>query len=231
MATTTQHRTTTIFSFFLLFISLFKTLTLNPPFSPQPQPQSPNYIIGFTQYKTADHHRAYLESNLQSKGWHWIVRKNPASKFPTDFGVVSVNELGVIEEIKKLGLVKYVSLDMSYKRGLMKHRNDKVGSFVDGNKRPGKIFTRMSFCDAEEQEDDFVKRNDSIKLGRELLIQRSQVTSMFGAEELWTRGYTGAKVKMAIFDTGIRADHPHFRNIKLMDRVLRNFTGAYKLDQ
>jgi subtilisin family serine protease len=38
---------------------------------------------------------------------------------------------------------------------------------------------------------------------------------MFGAEELWTKGHTGAKVKMAIFDTGIRADHPHFRNIKV----------------
>jgi len=46
--------------------------------------------------------------------------------------------------------------------------------------------------------------------------QRSQVTSMFGAEDLWAKGYTGAKVKMAIFDTGIRADHPHFRNIKVI---------------
>ncbi|KAL5651042.1 hypothetical protein ACJX0J_036500, partial [Zea mays] len=43
---------------------------------------------------------------------------------------------------------------------------------------------------------------------------RSQVTSLFGAERLWGRGFTGKKVKMAIFDTGIRADHPHFRNIK-----------------
>ena len=42
------------------------------------------------------------------------------------------------------------------------------------------------------------------------------MTSMFGAEDLWAKGYTGAKVKMAIFDTGIRADHPHFRNIKVM---------------
>lgn len=48
------------------------------------------------------------------------------------------------------------------------------------------------------------------------LWQRSQVTSMFGAGDLWAKGYTGAKVKMAIFDTGIRADHPHFRNIKVM---------------
>ncbi|WZZ21989.1 hypothetical protein YC2023_123376 [Brassica napus] len=29
------------------------------------------------------------------------------------------------------------------------------------------------------------------------------------------KGYTGANVKMAIFNTGIRADHPHFRNIKV----------------
>ncbi|CAN6863794.1 unnamed protein product [Brassica oleracea] len=29
------------------------------------------------------------------------------------------------------------------------------------------------------------------------------------------KGYTGANVKMAIFDTGIRADHPHIRNIKI----------------
>lgn len=47
------------------------------------------------------------------------------------------------------------------------------------------------------------------------MLQRSQVTSLFGADALWRKGYTGAKVKMAIFDTGIRADHPHFRNIKV----------------
>ncbi|GAB2219758.1 hypothetical protein Drorol1_Dr00007395 [Drosera rotundifolia] len=47
-----------------------------------------------------------------------------------------------------------------------------------------------------------------------LSVQRTQVTSLFGADVLWAKGYTGEKVKMAIFDTGIRADHPHFRHIK-----------------
>lgn len=42
------------------------------------------------------------------------------------------------------------------------------------------------------------------------------MTSLFGAEQLWARGFSGSKVKMAIFDTGIRADHPHFRNIKVL---------------
>jgi hypothetical protein len=48
------------------------------------------------------------------------------------------------------------------------------------------------------------------------LLQRSQVTSLFGAEVLWSKGYTGAKVKMAIFDIGIQANHPHFQNIKVL---------------
>ncbi|CAI5487675.1 unnamed protein product [Closterium sp. Naga37s-1] len=43
---------------------------------------------------------------------------------------------------------------------------------------------------------------------------KSQITSLFHAERLWAKGFTGSNVKMAVFDTGIRADHPHFRNIK-----------------
>lgn len=72
--------------------------------------------------------------------------------------------------------MKYVSLDVSYKRGLMmKHEREnnninKGGAFVDGNKRPGKIFTKMSFCEAGEEEDTG-NRNNSIKWGRQLLLQ------------------------------------------------------------
>lgn len=68
-----------------------------------------------------------------------------------------------------------------------------------------------------------------------LLLQKSQVTSLFGAEVLWSKGYTGAKVKMAIFDTGIRANHPHFRNIKVTLIVKMSwsvvFLYFYRLEQ
>ncbi|CAI7779492.1 unnamed protein product [Closterium sp. NIES-53] len=43
---------------------------------------------------------------------------------------------------------------------------------------------------------------------------KSQITSLFHAERLWAKGFSGTNVKMAVFDTGIREDHPHFRNIK-----------------
>lgn len=31
---------------------------------------------------------------------------------------------------------------------------------------------------------------------------------------LWQKGFSGSKVRMAVFDTGVRSDHPHFRHIK-----------------
>ncbi|BAU02870.1 hypothetical protein LR48_Vigan10g014200 [Vigna angularis] len=212
MATIPHQWNTFSLSLLILSVTLFQNLT------PNSSPPPPNYIVAFRHYAAVDSHRAYLESALRPEGWRWIPRQNPAAQFPTDFGLVAIEDYGVVDEIRKLGSVKYVSLDVSYKRGLMttdQRRNKKVGAFEDGTKkRPGKIFTAMSFCEAEEGEKSVGNHSSSIKWGRELMMQRSQVTSMFGAEDLWAKGYTGAKVKMAIFDTGIRADHPHFRNIK-----------------
>ncbi|XWS69891.1 hypothetical protein CRYUN_Cryun03dG0002600 [Craigia yunnanensis] len=184
-----------------------QTLTRNRT---QTQTTRKNYIIRFTDYKPASVHRSYLESSRRSDGWEWIERRNPAAKFPTDFGLLSIKDSvkkAMIEEIERLRLVKDVNVDLSYNRGLL------GGAFDNEQKRPGKIFTSMSFSEAKHCYDSGLS-NTSSNWSRRLLMQRSQVTSMFGADALWRKGYTGAKVKMAIFDTGIRANHPHFRNIK-----------------
>ena len=41
-----------------------------------------------------------------------------------------------------------------------------------------------------------------------------QVTSILQAETLWQRDVTGAGIKVAIFDTGLSKNHPHFRKIR-----------------
>lgn len=51
----------------------------------------------------------------------------------------------LIEEIEELELVKDVNVDASHVRGLLTEDAGRVGAFVDGKKRPGKIFTSMSF--------------------------------------------------------------------------------------
>ncbi|BAT73252.1 hypothetical protein VIGAN_01072100, partial [Vigna angularis var. angularis] len=93
----------------ILFVTLFQTLTPNSSSSP------PNYT--FRHYAASDSHRAYVEAALRPEGWRWIPRQNPTTQFPTDFGLVAIEDSGVVDEIRKLGSVKNVSLDVSCKRG------------------------------------------------------------------------------------------------------------------
>lgn len=48
---------------------------------------------------------------------------------------------------------------------------------------------------------------------RQLLGGRPTITAMLKAPELWKLGYSGKGVHVGVFDTGIRPDHPHIRNI------------------
>ncbi|XP_057785482.1 subtilisin-like protease SBT6.1 isoform X1 [Salvia miltiorrhiza] len=207
----------TAFIFLVLSYHAYRFPNRNPTSTPSVIPPenstATNHIIRFLQYKKAQELREYLERQVKSSGWQWVERRNPATKFPTDFALVTIEDRRrdfLIGEFGKLELVKDVSLDLSYQRGVLNadEEGGGAGAFSDGKKRPGKIFTAMSFSERENA----VPANSSWR--RNLMMQKSQVTSLFGADALWSKGYTGAKVKMAIFDTGIRANHPHFRNIK-----------------
>ena len=150
-------------SFFLalLSLSLFHLFSSPSPISQTLAPQ--NYIVRFKDYEKSDHHRRYLESRVKSDGWKWIERRNPAMDYATDFGVLAIQKERVIGEIERLEMVKDVNLDISYtKRDLL--------GFVDGEKRPGKMFTSMSF-DAEESYAVAQTSNSSIHWGRQLLGQ------------------------------------------------------------
>ena len=40
------------------------------------------------------------------------------------------------------------------------------------------------------------------------------ITGSHRAPELWSQGVTGAGIKVAVFDTGVHSNHPHFRNVE-----------------
>lgn len=94
----------------------------------------------------------------------------------------------MIGEIQRLGLVKDVNADFSYRRRdlLAKKTRSRsrststssarVGAFVDGKKRPGKIFSAMSFSEGEYH---FPISNSSIRWGRQLFMQVILVRSSF----------------------------------------------------
>ena len=50
--------------------------------------------------------------------------------------------------------------------------------------------------------------------GHRTLKAEYHITDVYNARELWQDGITGEGVRVAIFDTGLQADHPHFRNVK-----------------
>lgn len=131
-----------------------------------------NYIVRFVEYKDAEDHRAYLQGKIGLDGWEWIERRNPAAKFPTDFGVVAIDDsvrTALIEEFERLELVKDVSADLSYSRSVLAEGDGRVGAFVDGKKRPGKIFSSMSYCEGECYATAI--SNSTISWNRQLLMQ------------------------------------------------------------
>lgn len=68
--------------------------------------------------------------------------------------------------------MKDVNVDVTYRGDLLgQGTRGKDGAFVDGEKRPGKIFTSMSFGDGDEQHYYAATANSTINWGRQLLSQ------------------------------------------------------------
>lgn len=76
----------------------------------------------------------------------------------------------LIEEIEELELVKDVNVDASHVRGLLTEDGGRVGAFVDGKKRPGKIFTSMSFKEGGGERYTAIS-NASNRWGRHLSME------------------------------------------------------------
>lgn len=112
---------------------------------------------------------------MKADGWKWVERYNPAMKFPTDFALVAIEERRkefLIGEFGKLELVKDISPDLSYRRAILEDKV--VGAFVDGKKRPGKIFTAMSFGEGEDPSASVVNTSGArLSWRRNLMIQVS----------------------------------------------------------
>lgn len=85
-----------------------------------------------------------------------------------------------------------------------------------GGHRPGRLRTRDS---VDETLDDVDDSSSAVSTNGRRHLLRSQpksplVAQAMGASFLWEKGFTGQGVKMGVFDTGVKADHPHFRKIK-----------------
>ncbi|XP_043464380.1 membrane-bound transcription factor site-1 protease [Leptopilina heterotoma] len=172
------------------------------------------YIVAFNGYYKPRTRENYIRAALNSsdvKNWKILNRNNPASGFPSDFDVVLIEENDKYSGLSALTdhpLVRRVTPQRLVKRTL---------KFAETNEDDGypeyKNFKRKinSFKTSNSNAGQTPSRHASRRLLR--AIPR-QITSILQADVLWGMGVTGRGIKVAVFDTGLAASHPHFKKIE-----------------
>ncbi|ELK31434.1 Membrane-bound transcription factor site-1 protease [Myotis davidii] len=189
------------------------------------------YIVAFNGYFTAKARNSFISSALKSSeinNWRIIPRNNPSSDYPSDFEVIQ------IKEKQKAGLLTLED-HPNIKRVTPQRKVFRSLKYAEPDPTVPCNETRWS----QKWQSSRPLRRASLSLGsgfwhatgrhssRRLLraIPR-QVAQTLQADVLWQMGYTGANVRVAVFDTGLSEKHPHFKNVK--ERT--NWTNERTLD-
>ncbi|XP_013391143.1 membrane-bound transcription factor site-1 protease-like [Lingula anatina] len=205
------------------------------------------YIITFTGYFSARARHSFITSALHGSGvknWGLVPRLNPAKNYPSDFEVVKLQEKSDegLEALESHPNVKRVATHKKLTRTL-KYLKVKPKASSSTVLNSPCVKTKSTSPDSWEQSFHSSRpiNRKSLSLAgafwhspvrhrsRNLLraIPR-QISSALQAEILWSMGYTGANVKVAIFDTGLAEDHPHFKRGRIKDRT--NWTHEKTLE-
>ncbi|CAH1109617.1 unnamed protein product [Psylliodes chrysocephalus] len=155
------------------------------------------YIVMFNGYYKDQARINYINTALNASGirkWKILSRENPASEYPSDFDVVIIEDSEKLEGLNALNehpAVKRVTSQRMVSRTLKISPPQKIGR--------NSLNSKNQF------------RHNNRRLLR--AIPR-QITSVLQADSLWNMGITGKGVRVAIFDTGLSKNHPHFKKIK-----------------
>ncbi|CAK9813875.1 Membrane-bound transcription factor site-1 protease [Anthophora quadrimaculata] len=169
------------------------------------------YIVAFKGYYKPHTRENYIKAALNSSGihnWKILFRDNLASIYPSDFDVVLLEETDKhngLDALTDHPIIRRVTPQRLVQRNLKF-----VNASEDVDFPEYKNFKRK-INNYNNQFWQSTNRHTSRRLLR--AISR-QITSILQADALWGMGVTGNGVKVAIFDTGLAASHPHFKKIK-----------------
>ncbi|CAK9822443.1 Membrane-bound transcription factor site-1 protease [Anthophora retusa] len=169
------------------------------------------YIVAFKGYYKPHTRENYIKAALNSSGihnWKILFRDNLASIYPSDFDVVLLEETDKhngLDALTDHPIIRRVTPQRLVQRNLKF-----VNASEDVDFPEYKNFKRK-INNYNNQFWQSTNRHTSRRLLR--AIPR-QITSILQADALWGMGVTGNGVKVAIFDTGLAASHPHFKKIK-----------------
>lgn len=169
------------------------------------------YIVAFKGYYKLHARQNYIRAALNSSGiknWKLLPRNNLASGFPSDFDVVLLEETDNYHGLNALmdhPLIKRVTPQRLVHRTLKYINITEEADLAEYKSFKRKINTYGSHFWQP------INRHASRRLLRAI---RKQITTILQADALWGMGVTGHGIKVAIFDTGLAASHPHFKKIK-----------------
>ena len=199
-------------------------------------------IISFNEYLKSDDRKKIIDSvcdkiSNNSEGVTILPHHPHFTDLPSDFDVVKLPAIfekdALIKFFQQHPSIKRVTNQMSFSRSLLLKKKKPKGNaatsssmYDDQSKKVGETL-RSSKSTSSYSDDDvagwYSRRlstknlNASHSGGRRLLRASGgpkQITKVLMAQKLWDLGFTGEGVKVAVFDTGLRKDHPHFRRVK-----------------
>lgn len=176
------------------------------------------YIVRFHGYYSTSTRTNYITSaldNAKVSNWTIVDRDNPAAKeYPSDFDIVIFDDTQQKDGISALldhPLVKSVTAHRVVKRTVKYVNDNDCGP--NGCAYAGWRTTRLT-------------KSENINTRKLLRSVPRQITTVLKAEELWSLGFTGKGIKIAVFDTGLAPNHPHFPNIGSRT----DWTGEHRVD-
>ena len=152
----------------------------------------------------------------------FLWRRNPGAIYiPTDFGIVNFPaKFALYEKLKKcifdqVKLVRSIDIDRQpYSR--ISSSNSKFTSGINSAQKGDRMNedSKLSVGGRVRGHYD-IKRNVNIAGGRSLLTEeeKRRFIPASVAKGMHNDGYRGQGVNVAIFDSGLNANHPHFKNI------------------
>ncbi|CAN0119115.1 unnamed protein product, partial [Heterosigma akashiwo] len=188
-------------------------------------------IVRFEDYRPQSEHLVLLSSvvgiHTKDISWAWEARNSIATQsYPSDFAVISVckeSQDQIQRELESSSLVKGVHRQEIIRPSrqlstIEEQSTNDAGEHSSFKSKPG--LRSRGF--------DFVE--DSVPHmgagGRVLATTPQSPTKILNAEALWDKGFSGKGVKVAVFDTGLAPDHPHFDNV--VERI--NWTNEESID-
>ncbi|PRP88795.1 membrane-bound transcription factor protease, site 1 [Planoprotostelium fungivorum] len=180
-------------------------------------PIKSQYIVMFHTFTDISKHDTIIRDILgTSDDWFTIERNNPAVEHPSDFSLVqfTANAKKHIETLRNDPRVKHVARQRRYVGTLNQFEED-TEEYQDYDEKRFPNATKMAthrvgrgstrFSEQEDLEDYYP--------GMRKLHGNGQIVDLLDATYMWDRNYTGAGVRVAVFDTGLKHGHSHFGNV------------------